>query len=65
MPVYELECPHCHHSWEVQCKFEELQLLKYRLCRDCYEPAAVKISQTAKPVFNGSGFYETDYKKKP
>lgn len=64
MPLYEMKCPHCDHAWEVRCKFDELDLLKYSICHQCSQPAERQIAQTSPPQFKGGGFYATDYGRK-
>ena len=62
MPTYDYECDACRH------KFEEFQSMSDRLLRKC--PACGKkrlrrlFGTGAGIIFKGSGFYETDYKKK-
>lgn len=60
MPLYEYECS-CGHS------FKELGPVRGRLtakCPKCARRAGKVMSVPGAPVFRGSGFYETDYKKK-
>jgi putative FmdB family regulatory protein len=61
MPTYEYRCKSCGYE------FEELQSIKaesLKVCPQCKKPALKRlISGGAALVFNGSGFYETDYKK--
>ena len=42
-------CPKCAYDPHVQGKFEKMKKV---------------MSEVAKPQFKGSGFYETDYKKR-
>ena len=42
-------CPKCAYDPHVQGKFEKMKKV---------------MSEVGKPQFKGSGFYETDYKKK-
>ena len=74
MPIYEYICPTCGHEEEVLQKMED----KAPVCPNCVELKSLpfykiekvvtemkrKISKSA-VIFKGSGFYETDYKKKP
>ncbi len=74
MPIYEYVCPNCGHEVEVLQKVDD----KAPDCPDCVELKSLpfysiervvtemrrKISKPA-VIFKGTGFYETDYKKKP
>lgn len=62
MPTYEYECEDCNHA------FEEFQYMSDPVLTDC--PQCGKktlrrlIGAGAGIIFKGSGFYETDYKRK-
>ena len=62
MPTYQYECSACGHE------FEELQSMtdaKLRRCPKCGKKKLDRlIGSGAGMIFKGSGFYETDYKKK-
>ncbi len=62
MPTYEYECSHCNYE------FEELQSMldkKLKKCPECGKNTLHRlIGSGSGIVFKGSGFYETDYKKK-
>ena len=62
MPTYQYECEACGHS------FEELQTMidpKLTKCPKCSKKKLVRlIGGGAGMIFKGTGFYETDYKKK-
>jgi len=62
MPTYEYECDACGHE------FEELQTMSERPIRKCPKCKKLRvrrlISGGAGVIFKGSGFYETDYKRK-
>jgi len=62
MPTYEYECQACGHS------FDELQTMaepKLTKCPKCHKNKLVRlIGGGSGMIFKGSGFYETDYKKK-
>jgi putative FmdB family regulatory protein len=61
MPLYEYECKKCHHRFERIVKYSDLPMKK---CPDC--GGAVEQTITAPAVqFKGSGWYVTDYAKKP
>ena len=62
MPTYQYECQACGHE------FEELQGMsdnKLTKCPKCRKNKLVRlIGGGSGMIFKGSGFYETDYKKK-
>ncbi len=62
MPTYQYECEACGHD------FEELQSMtdkKLTKCPKCGKNKLARlIGSGAGMIFKGSGFYETDYKKK-
>jgi putative FmdB family regulatory protein len=62
MPTYEYECQACGHA------FEELQAMmdaKLTKCPKCHKKKLARlISSGSGMIFKGTGFYETDYKKK-
>ena len=63
MPTYDYECQACGHE------FEELQSMtdkKLTKCPKCGKNKLARlIGSGSGMIFKGSGFYETDYKKKP
>jgi putative FmdB family regulatory protein len=61
MPLYEYECKKCHHRFERIQKFSDPHVKK---CPDCGGPIEQVISAPA-VQFKGSGWYVTDYAKKP
>ena len=61
MPLYEYKCKKCGHQFEKIQKFSDKMVKK---CPDCGGPVEQMISAPA-VRFKGSGFYETDYVKKP
>ena len=62
MPTYDYECQACGHA------FEELQTMtdaKLKKCPKCRKNRLARlIGSGSGMIFKGSGFYETDYKKK-
>ncbi|MCD6116733.1 zinc ribbon domain-containing protein [bacterium] len=61
MPTYEYECKKCGY------RFTEFQLITAKpvaKCPKCGGPVKRLISGGSGIIFKGSGFYETDYKKK-
>ena len=61
MPTYEYECTAC------KCRFEEYQRLTeppLTTCPKCKGRLRRLVSGGVGIIFKGSGFYETDYKRK-
>ncbi|HXZ32188.1 MAG TPA: zinc ribbon domain-containing protein [Terriglobales bacterium] len=61
MPLYEYQCKKCHHRFERIQKFSDPEVKK---CPDCGGPVERLLSPPA-VQFKGSGWYVTDYAKKP
>ena len=61
MPTYEYECKDCHHDFEV---FQSMSAKPIRKCPECGGKVKRLIGSGAGIIFKGSGFYETDYKRK-
>jgi putative FmdB family regulatory protein len=61
MPLYEYECKKCHHRFEKIQKFSDPHVKK---CPKCGGTIEQVISAPA-VQFKGSGWYVTDYAKKP
>ncbi len=61
MPLYEYQCQKCHHRFERIQKFSDPHIKK---CPDCGGRVEQVISAPA-VRFKGSGWYVTDYAKKP
>jgi len=67
MPIYTYKCPECKNTKDVLCKIND----DAPFCKSCSKPVPRKyvkmervFGKTGKPQFKGSGFYETDYKRK-
>jgi len=62
MPTYDYRCQACQHE------FERFQKMSDGLLRKCPECGKLKLKRLmgigAGIIFKGSGFYETDYKRK-
>ena len=62
MPTYDYVCSECGHE------FERFQKMSDGLLRKCPECGKLKLKRLmgtgAGIIFKGSGFYETDYKRK-
>jgi len=62
MPTYQYECKHCGHTFEAFQKMTDKPLNK---CPKCQKQVKRLISSGVGIIFRGSGFYATDYRKKP
>jgi putative FmdB family regulatory protein len=62
MPTYEYECQACGHAFEVLQTMTEAKLSKCPKCKK--NKLARLIGSGSGVIFKGSGFYETDYKRK-
>ena len=67
MPFYTFQCPKCKQEKEVMQKMND----DPPLCKKCSKMVPRNLVEMkrlfktiGKPQFKGSGFYETDYKKK-
>jgi putative FmdB family regulatory protein len=63
MPTYEYKCKKCNHEFEAVQRITE-DPLKDCVVEGCDGEVYRKISKNIGLVFNGSGFYLTDYAKK-
>jgi putative FmdB family regulatory protein len=62
MPTYEYKCPKGH---VFEKSFQRISSRRFAKCPRCGKRAERQISGGAGIVFKGSGFYQTDYKRKP
>ena len=62
MPTYEYECPHCGHNFEV---FQKITDKPIEDCPKCNKKVKRLIGSGSGIIFKGSGFYATDYRKRP
>jgi putative FmdB family regulatory protein len=63
MPTYEYACTKCGHELETFQSMKDAPLKKCPACRR--SALRRKVGGGAGLIFKGSGFYITDYKKKP
>jgi putative FmdB family regulatory protein len=62
MPTYEYECQACGHAFEA---LQSMTAPKLTKCPKCKKNKLVRlIGSGSGVIFKGSGFYETDYKRK-
>ncbi len=61
MPTYEYECNKCGHVFDV---FHSMTAKPRVKCPECGGGTKKRIGAGAGIIFKGSGFYETDYKRK-
>lgn len=62
MPTYEYECEACNHTFE---EFQSMSDQPLKTCPACKKRKLIRlIGAGAGIIFKGSGFYETDYKRK-
>jgi len=59
MPIYEYECGHCRHRFEVRQGFNDKPQAE---CPQC-QGKARRVFQPSPIIFKGSGFYVTDSRK--
>ncbi len=62
MPTYEYKCPNGHLFEKTSSRITNQRFVK---CPKCGKRAERQISGGAGVHFKGSGFYQTDYKRKP
>jgi putative FmdB family regulatory protein len=61
MPTYEYECAKCGKHFDL---FQSIKAEPIRRCPKCKGKVKRLIGIGAGIIFKGSGFYETDYKRK-
>ncbi|MCX5705769.1 MAG: zinc ribbon domain-containing protein [Candidatus Omnitrophica bacterium] len=61
MPTYDYECTHCGHIFEA---YQQMSDKRIENCPKCDKKVKRLISSGAGVIFKGTGFYDTDYKKK-
>jgi len=63
MPTYDYACSRCGHTFE---QFQSITSAPLKKCPKCGKSALKRlVGGGAGLIFKGSGFYLTDYKKKP
>ena len=61
MPTYDYRCKECGITFEL---FQRMSDDPIKECIECGGEVKRLIGGGLKPIFKGSGFYETDYKTK-
>ena len=61
MPTYDYKCTKCKKEFEF---FQSMNDKPLTECPECHGKMKRKIGAGLGPIFKGSGFYETDYKKR-
>lgn len=61
MPTYDYQCEDCSYAFE---KFQSITAKPIQTCPECKGRVKRLIGTGAGVIFKGSGFYETDYKRK-
>lgn len=62
MPTYDYECSKCKNIFEVFQRMSDKPVSK---CPKCGGRSERHIAAGSGVIFKGTGFYETDYKRKP
>lgn len=60
MPTYDYKCLECGDTFE---HFQSIKDEPLQTCEECGGNLKRLIGMGVTPIFKGSGFYETDYKK--
>jgi putative FmdB family regulatory protein len=61
MPIYEYECIHCSHRFELRQSYKDKPEAECPECR----AAARRVFLPTPIIFKGSGFYVTDHRPSP
>jgi len=61
MPTYDYKCEKCGYEFEA---FHSMTEPPLKTCPKCQGPVKKLIGTGSGLIFKGSGFYETDYKRK-
>ncbi len=59
MPIYEYQCPHCQHRFELLQKISDPAPAD---CPRCAQPRPRKLVSSVAFRLKGAGWYETDFK---
>jgi putative FmdB family regulatory protein len=61
MPIYEYQCTHCNHCFDMMQKISEDPI---KQCPVCYQNTVQKLISAAGFQLKGTGWYATDFKNK-
>ena len=61
MPTYDYECEKCGHKFDI---FQSMKDEPVKDCPKCKGPVSRLMGIGSGIIFKGTGFYETDYKRK-
>jgi putative FmdB family regulatory protein len=61
MPIYEYKCTECEHRLEKLQKMSDDPL---KDCPECGKPSLSKLVSASSFKLKGTGWYETDFKKR-
>ncbi len=61
MPTYEYKCCDCHRQFD---HFQSMNSEPLKVCTECGGSLKRLLGTGAGIIFKGSGFYETDYRRK-
>lgn len=61
MPIFDFKCNKCDSTFEKLCNVD-VESVKCKFCGN--DDTVKQLSAPGGFQFNGSGFYETDYKRK-
>ena len=59
MPTYDYKCLECNHNFETFQSMKDEHLTE---CPECGGKIKRLIGAGSRPIFKGTGFYQTDYK---
>lgn len=61
MPIYEYQCAHCQHLFDVMQKMSDDPV---KNCPNCSKDTVVRLVSAAGFQLKGTGWYATDFKDK-
>lgn len=61
MPIYEYQCTHCQHHFDVLQKMSDDPI---KLCPNCSQQSVTRLVSAAGFQLKGTGWYATDFKDK-